>query len=249
LCFTTFDNILKTVDFLYNELNVTNYKLLPYNLQLIFITDFFKNNKSPNIDQKSALKKWFWQTSYSNYFSIYSLSKQRKAFFKFQEFSKGKTSNPLYKASNENFSVSEFPKTIYYGSVRSKTLALFMIKNLVDRNIVMAENNDIEDFYSLMPPYKDAEYMFPKFKGLEYLPPFDSLKIYSKRNKDYSFILDKTAENFDYIGNFIPTDIDNVSIFGALRYNLIKEKEKEFVDSLGGLDYETFFDMGKYSIF
>lgn len=251
LCYNTFDNIIKTVEFLYNELNVTNYKLLPYNLQLIFITEFFKNNNSPNFEQKEVLKKWFWQTSYSNYFSIYSLSKQRKAFSKFQEFSKGKLENPLYKATNERFSVPEFPKAIYYGSVRSKTLALFMIKNVVENNLNF-ENREIEDFYSLVPSQKDVEYMFPKFRGLDYYPPlsFIPLTSHRRRNKDYSFIISEEAENFDYNANFLTDNIlKDLNNLGENRYNLIRLKEKEFVESLGGLEYDSIFDFGKYSLF
>ncbi|WP_177169148.1 DUF262 domain-containing protein [Flavobacterium terrigena] len=252
LCFKTFENILKAVDFLYYELNVLNYKLLPYNLQLIFITEFFKNKEQPSLEEKEALKKWFWQTSYSNYFSIYSLSKQRKAFVVFQEFSKGKISTPLFKANDEKFTVSEFPKTIYYGSVRSKTLALFMIKSLIEKsNYNIEDIKGFDDFYSLKPPLKDSEFMIPKLRGIDYSPSENNLSSYRKY-RDYSFILlDDSVQNFDYYANFIDTKtLQKAEDLGRSRYYFIKREENDFVNSLNELEYESsFFDLGKYSIF
>lgn len=251
LCYNTFETIIKTVKFLYEELNVVSYKLLPYNLQLIFLTEFFKNNKNPSLLQLEILKKWFWQTSYSNYFSIYSLSKQRRAFIKFQNFSKGIEEEPLYKVSTENFSVPEFPKSIYYGSVRSKTLALFLIKNVLEGSTELI-NKDLEDFYSFFPSYKDAEFMFPKFRHLDYLPDFEDAVV-RKKNRDYSFIIVDDTKNFDFAANFVTHKMKTFdeTKFGRERYFLIKEAEKAFVNTLGNIDYENdgFFDFGKYSPF
>ncbi|MFC4687841.1 DUF262 domain-containing protein [Epilithonimonas pallida] len=252
LCDITFNSILETVKFLYNELNVVAYKLLPYNLQLIFLTEFFRTNTIPTQNQIEKLKIWFWQTSYSNYFSLYSLSKQRRAFLKFQNFSRGIEETPLFKATNENFSVPEFPKSIYYGSVRSKTLALFLIKCVLENNQQLI-NNDLEDFYSLYPSNKDAEYMFPKFRYLDYFPEFTSLTS-RKKNRNYSFLLTEDVPNFDYQANFITPIMKTYNDefkFGRERYYLIKEAEKTFVKSLGDVDYENenFFDFGKYSPF
>ncbi|MVW81855.1 DUF262 domain-containing protein [Elizabethkingia anophelis] len=236
LCFETFECIIRVVKFLYEELNVVNYKLLPYNLQLIFLTEFFRQNRNlEDATSIKALKKWFWQTSYSNYFTIYSLSKQRKAFLKFQEFCRGEIDDPLFKDNNERFIVPEFPKNIYYGSVRSKTFALFLIKNVCDKRNF--KNKDLEDFYSIDGISKNAEFMFPKFVELDYLLRGNNSK---GRITDYSFILDDYVENFDYEANFVPVDTKKIDI-GKQRYNLIKEKECDFIESLGDLEYEPYF--------
>lgn len=49
----TFDAIKIAVEFLYEELAVLDVKLLPYNNQLIFITDFFNNNPNPTPSDQS----------------------------------------------------------------------------------------------------------------------------------------------------------------------------------------------------
>ena len=231
LCLDTFDNIYKAADFLYNRLNVLKLRLLPYNLQLIFITEFFRLNKNPTEDKLEKLEQWFWQTTYSSYFSIYSLSKQRKAFKLFQEFSSNRNLEPLYKASKDEFVTAEFPTKIYYGSVRSKALALFLIKSVVDKYPGF-KAKDLDDFYSLNKKDKDICLMFPKFKEIDYRPQFVE---YKRNRNDFSFILHGNTLNFDYTANYIDksfNDITDLDDLKEARYNLISEAESNFVKSL-----------------
>lgn len=121
--------IKKAVKFLFEELLVLDNKLLPYNNQLIFIADFFNKIEHPSNEQLSKLKDWFWVTTYSNYFTIYNLSKQRKAYDNFQRFIKF-NDNPLFVDDlKRKFTIESFPKKISMGSVRGKALALFMINH------------------------------------------------------------------------------------------------------------------------
>ena len=57
-----------------------NCKFLPYGTQLIFLMEFFNHYPNPKKDQKESLEIWFWKTTYSNYFTICSLTDQRKAY-------------------------------------------------------------------------------------------------------------------------------------------------------------------------
>ncbi|WP_054851064.1 DUF262 domain-containing protein [Olleya sp. ITB9] len=232
----TFENIYQAVNFLYHRVNVLSLNLLPYNLQLIFITEFFRLVDNPSNDQLNELERWFWQTTYSSYFSIYSLSKQRKAFNKFKQFCKGEIDTPLYKASkNDKFESAEFPKKIYYGSVRSKALALFMIKNVLDKSSI--NDYDFDEFYSFSKEDKDSVMLFPKFKGLEYSPKIIDINTRQKKNKDYSYILKGNISNFNYEANFLNNEMNfnnfSISNFKELRYNLISNSESKFVESLG----------------
>ena len=124
------ESIKKSVKFLYENLLVFNHKILPYNSQLIFLTAFFNKlkNTEPTEIQILELKKWFWVTSYSNYFSIYSLSNQRKAFEQFNLFVNNEKVSPIFNDKvNLKFSTLNFPEKTFMGSVRSKALTLFMI--------------------------------------------------------------------------------------------------------------------------
>lgn len=119
--------IKKAVRFLYFELLIVDKKLLPYNNQLIFLTDFFNKVDDPSQQQLQELKRWFWITTYSNYFTIYNLSKQRKAYDTFQNFIDF-DGDPVYlDDTRKKFTTERFPKKISMGSVRGKALALFML--------------------------------------------------------------------------------------------------------------------------
>lgn len=119
-------HIERAVKFLYNELNVIDNKLLPYNTQLIFLMTFFKKLSNPTKEQIEALKQWFWKTSYSNYFTIYSLSSQRKAFTQFVDYLNGKKDEMLFMdESRGKFSTLAMPDKISLASVRCRSLLLF----------------------------------------------------------------------------------------------------------------------------
>lgn len=122
-------NIKRAVDFLFTELGVVDIKLLPYNSQLIFITDFFHQTTHPSEAQLATLKRWFWTTTYAGYFTIYSLSRQRAAYEQFHAYLQGEVDDPIYNDQPSSpFNVSEFPGKIYFGSVRAKALVLLLLR-------------------------------------------------------------------------------------------------------------------------
>lgn len=123
---STLDSIQKAIKFLFEELLVLDSKLLPYSNHLIFITDFFNNIANPNKQQLNALKRWFWITTYTNYFTA-SLSKQRLYYSRFQDFIRDFTKFPISNDDTENLATIEFPQKIDMRSVRSKALTLFML--------------------------------------------------------------------------------------------------------------------------
>lgn len=127
----TLKNIKLAIEFLTKKVLVFEYKLLPYNNQLIFLTEFFRLNPSPTNVQIDALVRWFWVTSYSNYFTINSLSKQRKALSHFKAYALEKEDDPVYYSDeDQKFNSYPFPERVDFGSVRSKTLILFMLKSI-----------------------------------------------------------------------------------------------------------------------
>lgn len=234
----TFKAIIKAVQFLYEDFFVLDSKLLPYNNHLIFVTDFFNKIEEPTIQQLSALKKWLWITIYSNYFTIYNLSKQRLAYQEFQKFIDDENHNPIYYDNKEKtFDTYDFPSKIEMGSVRAKALALFMLQYQVrteklDVNIVNGyktfklfndgeENRNISENTILV--IDDGKYQIPKSQ------------------KDLSNWLDSDE---DYSKFFITSEMKNVFKNGEskeeileMRKKLIIQAEKSFVESYGDLKY------------
>jgi len=134
-----FPHIERAVQFLHKNLFVWEVKLLPYPTQLIFLSEYFRLKPFPNDSELKLLERWFWITSYSNYFTIYSLSQQRQAYKIFLDFINGKHATGILKVG-ENFETAKFPEKLNLYGVRSKTLQLFMLKTAyTHRNLRVGE--------------------------------------------------------------------------------------------------------------
>jgi len=236
----TFDNIKKAIEFLYKECKIIDYKLLPYDTQLIFITEFFRL-KEPNKKDIEELKKWIWKTSYANYFTIYSLSKQRKAFKNFKEYIEGKVDNIFYVSNlNEEFLTSSFPKDyrINFGSVRVKSILLFMLNRYYDCNKEL--NNGSNEYNT---GQLQLNYINPTQKVIGNLVIKEEIIDMSRlqnRSKDLiddildATLINNTSEQFFISKEIIDCFTSNEIEKGIeLRIDLIKKQEKIFVEKLG----------------
>ena len=230
----TLKSILKAVEFLYCELYVVNSKLLPYGPQLIYITDFFNHFTSPTNKQKKDLKNWFWITTYSNYFTMYPISKQRKAYNQFKKFLQLESTNPVYIDNPKTpFQTAEFPQKIFAGSVRSNALTLFLLNYSNDFKTI--SNNEIEGYYSI-PLFSETKDSKGNYFPSSIVP---KLIIGNKKNikqKDCSYLLKKLNKDLNYL--FITKQMQkeykhaNHEKVIELRYNEITIKEKLFVEQL-----------------
>ncbi len=233
----TFIAIQKATKFLFEELLVLDSKLLPYNNQLIFMTDFFNQVENPSKKQLKTLKKWFWISTYANYFTIYNLSKQHLAYQQFQEFMLDEDTDPVFYDTTEPFSTLEFPAKIEMGSVRKKALALFMLnysvrgENILNSPSVKAEDIEGCKEYKLFKEEQMAEnaiFIMEKFNVTDNFP---------KTLKDLSFMLSTENKN-KYENLFISEEmreaykIKDFEKVLAIRKTLIICAEKTFVESL-----------------
>lgn len=124
--------IKKAVQFLYEELHVLDRKLLPYPIQLVFCMDFFRRLSSPTEDQKQWLKKWFWKTTYTGFFTNGSLSVQRNEYKEFVNY----LETGIYKEGNYSEllfpATTSIPEELNMRGVRSCALALFVINHIFE---------------------------------------------------------------------------------------------------------------------
>lgn len=224
----TIANIKRAVKFLFEELLVVNTKLLPYSIQLVFITHFFNQISKPTEVQLKKLKEWFWITSYANYFTLYSLSKQRKAYEQFQIFLKDERQPAVYNDKpNLQFEALDFPNKISFGSVRSKALVLFMLNYF----------NDFKSIDSTVIEGLKLNYLFYNSKKPEsavaILEPSNF-----KKAKDMSFMIG-SQENYD--AYFITQEMKDIYADDQdnrqdkilkLRKEVLVLKEQKFIKSL-----------------
>lgn len=238
----TFLAIEKAVKFLFEELIVLDAKYIPYNNQMIFVTDFFNKIDLPTSKQVYELKKWFWITSYSNYFTIYNLSKQRIAYNKFQEFIIDEDVNPVFYDSDDKFETLEFPDKIEMGSVRKKTLALFMTNYSINKEEILNGETLISDNISNVKNYKLFKDYNTSENSIYVIEKYNSTDNFSKTVKDLSFLLSQEYRG-QYSELFISddmrdaySDLDDEKVL-ELRLKLIMEKEEHFVKESLGIEY------------
>ena len=236
--YKTVESIKKSVQFLFEELEVIDRKLLPYNNQLTFLTYFFNNIQEPNEIQKRKLKEWFWISTYSNYFTIYSLSKIRLAFEQFKMFVRNESENPVfYDKTNRNFEIADLPNTVSAKSVRSTALVLFLLNYSNNfKRINHIEIDSLRISYLQRGNTSHASVM----PMIEYTKSSnDNLPFEYDKPKDMSYLFEK--ENFNkfsdqYFLNEKMLNLYNQNKFDEIldeRMNLITRAEKVFVEKLG----------------
>jgi uncharacterized protein with ParB-like and HNH nuclease domain len=229
----TFKAIIKAAKFMYEALMVLDAKLIPYNNQFIFITDFFTKIQNPTPSQLEKLKKWFWITTYSNYFTIYNLSKQRNAYEEFQKFLDDENADPIFYDNDSVFTALSFPDKITMGSVRGKALALFMINYSANNTINFNSNANPTIFgYKTFKLFSKKENMIPENTVFNILRSnadvFNSNDIFDRENENLFITNEMVEQNKE--GNY--------EKILELRKNLINHKEREFITKMLKIDYE-----------
>jgi hypothetical protein len=240
------NSIKKAVKFLFEELLVVESKLLPYGIQLVFITDFFFKLKNPTSEQLDKLKNWFWITTYANYFTIYSLSKQREAYHAFQNFLKDPSCDPVYNDKVDvKFETTEFPAKIFYGSVRAKALLLFMLNyKRSPSNQINAEDIDGIIINHLFHDIRDeSKGTYNPENVIAFLKTEKNISLHLHKKKDLSLLIferDKalkrhfiTSDMMSLFDNGIYTSFEQKRNILELRKEFIVEQEKQFVEKLG----------------
>lgn len=235
-------NFEKTVEFLFNYSLVLNSKFISSQYQLIFIINFFNKVKSPTETQIDTLKKWFWLTSYSNYFTIYNLADIRVAYKKFNGFIQNENKNPIYIAPSIIFKTKVFPKSIDFGSARGSSLALFMVNYSINKDNILngksINSNEIKGVveYKLFKDEKVSENV------VFIVEKKDELNNLIQKNKDLSFLLSQEYKG-EYSKLFITdemreayADLDNKRVL-KLRLQAIMKAEEEFVREKLEIEY------------
>lgn len=123
--------------FLNEECGVVDSRLLPYIYQFVMLSLYFRYNRNLTQEQTKELKKWFFYTTYSSYFTSTSLGEIRTAYNLFLKYCKGEASIPV--EYTNVISVPELPENWSLSSVR----ACAYILSLVDK---YRHNNDIKCF-------------------------------------------------------------------------------------------------------
>ncbi len=108
-------------------IGVHNHRLLPYAMQLVVLSAFFKECPSPTPEQLSFLKRWFWVSSFAGWFASGNPSRVSALVVEFRD----KVSKNPQPDSLENMRLDEpaqpFPISFDMRSARSRTLLLALL--------------------------------------------------------------------------------------------------------------------------
>ena len=219
--------IQKAVKFLYEYLHVLDRTLLPYNTQIVFIMEFFRQLANPTEEQLAWLKLWFWRTTYSSFFTNGALSDQRKEYNLFKTYLETGNYVPCdFLKQNTSFEYS-FPEKINLRSVRSSAFALFVINHLFQhcpnqmQEAVYRQTNvisAISDYYN--PCTENTLFTDKEAKAYKHLTTQTGNLLYTEKEQDEDWAILK-ASFFDALDQ-----LDS-------RRNLMIEAEKAFIKDLG----------------
>lgn len=222
---SSFVHIEKAVSFLHEKIKIWDLRLLPYPTQLIFISEYFRINPSPSDIDYKKLEDWFWRTTYSNYFTIYSLSQQREAYKIFSDFARGNHFDGIL-LNNEEFETAKFPEKLNFTGVRTKALQLFMIRNAYNFENTLIGTQIKELFFFSKRDRSPGNMVLVSdifFEENGFITLENFAQSLSKKDKEKYFLSDEILEAYN---------IGDISQLLQLRENLIKTAEKEFVNYL-----------------
>ena len=222
--------IQKAVHFLYEELHVLDRKLLPYPIQLVFCMEFFRRLESPSTEQKQWLKKWFWKTTYSNFFTNGSLANQRDEYKRFIKYldTNDYSSDLLLPIA------SPFPYELNMRGVRSCALALFVINQLFDEcpellNAPVFRQTSIMPYLPIHAPqctlFTDIE--LKAYNRLRCMS--DSVYSHDTQSSLFPMYNREHDERILSASFFELSDLSNLKIRGSK----MKNAEKEFIEKMG----------------
>lgn len=120
------ESLIKAVRFLREDIRVPDDKFLPYNLQLMIISEFFRLLPTPSEKMKSKLRQWFWITSFVG-LDTPNTSKTRQTLEEIQTFAKN--GEPKFKFKIVDFyeEAKPFPSRFNLVSARVRTYVLFLL--------------------------------------------------------------------------------------------------------------------------
>ncbi|QSJ19797.1 DUF262 domain-containing protein [Nostoc sp. UHCC 0702] len=225
-----YTHIKKAVEFLYKKLFVIDIRLLPYPTQLIFISEYFRLNPEPTLEQCKALKNWFWVTTYSNYFTAYSISQQRSAYQEFCKFAQGEHPDGIYKVNSDApLTTAKYPDKLNFTGVRPKALQLFYLKSIIGDNEIQ-DREGLKEIFISSSSKKDRN---PANIILRLSSEFEENK---ERKQIKNFIETSSTHLLDK--HFITEEMvdlykqDRIDDFISKRESYLKLKESKFVEKM-----------------
>jgi len=153
-------SIIKAVHFLKEDIRVPDDKFLPYNFQLIVLSEFFRICPNPDRYKKKIIRQWFWVTSFVGIYTP-NTSKNTQILEEMKQFARTTDENFIFNAVNFNEKARPFPSEFNLVSSRVRAYVLF----LFSLNPKSLDNNTVISHEVLKEGYEALHYIiYNKYK-------------------------------------------------------------------------------------
>lgn len=240
------ENFEFAVQFLKNE-GITSESLLPYEMQLVLISIFYKfyRNKK-NKSALDTLKRWFWVSSFLGWFAFGNATTIRRAILDLEKMANGQTDK--FDSIDLSEPVKPLPISFNFRAGRTRAFCIFLM-SLKPRNF---ENGEILDEGEVLSHgYKSYPYILRKTNaiGNQHSGPENRILLGQKfypNELDRKGVINEllfagTLSNLDEV--LLSHGIDNearmafesikMSDFLHLRRSYLEKKEIEFMMTKG----------------
>lgn len=158
----------KTVDFLTTQICIPSDSIIPYANQVVVLSEIFRMLPTPNARGYSEIKKWFWRTASSGYFSGWNTGGMSRDQAAVAEFATGRVTELAVPTNRPSLNIW-IQKQFRSDSAHAKTLAIILAHHL-PIDILTGQKIDVSKSLS-WTNFKEYHHFFPrdylKSKGVE----------------------------------------------------------------------------------
>lgn len=115
----------KTVDFLTTQIRIPSDSIIPYANQVVVLSEIFRLLPTPGAEQYTEIRKWFWRTASSGYFSGWNTGGMARDQAAVVGFASGKAKEIVITAYKPNPAIW-VSKPFRSDSAHAKTLAIIL---------------------------------------------------------------------------------------------------------------------------
>lgn len=119
-------SLLKAAQFLHQDLKVPSANFLPYSLQLILLSEFFRLCPNPNSTKIETLTRWFWVTSFVGLWTS-NTSRMYHALEEMRKFARNRTGHFQFTVVDFDEVAIPFPYRFNLTNARVRAFVLFLM--------------------------------------------------------------------------------------------------------------------------
>lgn len=247
---SNFDSIQKgiigAIDFFKRELNIKNYKLLPFPGLMVPLSVFFSTTRTEGLPysdiQKEKIIKWFWRSVFTRRYSAGVNLKQQTDIYEMQKLKddencdfKFPDNEIKFDFTNANFSVANANSKSFILLLSTLQPYSFLSGAKIDLDNVLQKANKNE-FHHIFPKKHLERANFSRgqinvLANICFLTRADNNIIKDKAPADYSKNINQNYLNLYTSNALIPNNFGDLEylVFLEERANMLKEKAFELM--------------------